>query len=112
MVAELCRLTSAAKFDTGRVGYALALCYPTLLSAAPNHPSLKAAKNGEEKSLVAAGALMYAAHESYRDNCKLSVPEGEDRYEVRRIVKARFPVEVLKELRDQLQNHVNTRNSQ
>lgn len=43
---------------------------------------------------------------------KLSVPEGEDRYEVRRIVKARFPVEVLKELRDQLQNHVNTRNSQ
>ena len=37
--------------------------------------ALKAAKNGDEKSLVAAGALMYAAHESYRDNCKLSVPE-------------------------------------
>ena len=43
---------------------------------------------------------------------KLSIPEGEDRYEIRRIVKARFPVEVLKELRDQLQNHVNTRDSQ
>ena len=37
--------------------------------------ALKAAKNGDEKPLVAAGALMYAAHESYRDNCKLSVPE-------------------------------------
>ncbi len=37
--------------------------------------ALQAAKNGDEKSLVAAGELMYAAHESYRDNCKLSVPE-------------------------------------
>jgi hypothetical protein len=43
---------------------------------------------------------------------KLAGSEGEDRYEVRRIVKARFPVEVLKELRDQLQNHVNTRDNQ
>jgi hypothetical protein len=43
---------------------------------------------------------------------KLAGPEGEDRYEVRRIVKARFPVEVLKELRDQLQNHVNPRDNQ
>jgi len=43
---------------------------------------------------------------------KLSGPEGDDRYEVRRIVKARFPVETLKELRDQLQNHVNARNNQ
>lgn len=43
---------------------------------------------------------------------KLSGTEGEDRYEVRRIVKARFPVETLKELRDQLQNHVNARDNQ
>jgi hypothetical protein len=43
---------------------------------------------------------------------KLSGVEGDDRYEVRRIVKARFPVEALKELHDQLQNHVNARNSQ
>ena len=42
---------------------------------------------------------------------KLVGSEGEDRYEVRRIVKARFPVEVLKELRDQLQNYVNTRDN-
>jgi len=37
--------------------------------------ALQAAKSGDEKSLVAAGELMYGAHESYRDNCKLSVPE-------------------------------------
>lgn len=43
---------------------------------------------------------------------KLSGVEGDDRYEVRRIVKARFPVETLKELRDQLQNHVNARDNQ
>jgi hypothetical protein len=43
---------------------------------------------------------------------KLSGGEGDDRYEVRRIVKARFPVEALKELRDQLQNHVNPRDNQ
>lgn len=43
---------------------------------------------------------------------KLSGAEGDERYEVRRIVKARFPVEALKELRDQLQNHVNTRDNQ
>lgn len=33
------------------------------------------AANGDEKSLVLAGEQMYAAHESYRDNCNLSVPE-------------------------------------
>jgi hypothetical protein len=33
---------------------------------------------------------------------KLPGAEGEDRYEVRRIVKARFPLETLKQLRDQL----------
>jgi galactokinase len=37
--------------------------------------ALRAAKSGDEKSLIAAGELMYGAHESYRDNCKLSVPE-------------------------------------
>lgn len=43
---------------------------------------------------------------------KLSGAEGEDRYEVRRIVKARFPVETLKELREQLQQHVHARDNQ
>jgi L-arabinokinase len=37
--------------------------------------ALQAAKGGDEKALVTAGELMYGAHESYRDNCKLSVPE-------------------------------------
>jgi L-arabinokinase len=37
--------------------------------------ALRAAKNGDEKSLVLAGEQMYGAHASYRDNCKLSVPE-------------------------------------
>jgi len=37
--------------------------------------ALQAAKNGNEAALVTAGELMYGAHESYRDNCRLSVPE-------------------------------------
>jgi len=37
--------------------------------------ALKTAKTGDEKALIAAGELMYGAHESYRDNCNLSVPE-------------------------------------
>ena len=37
--------------------------------------ALQAAKSGDEKALIAAGELMYGAHESYRDNCKLSVPD-------------------------------------
>ena len=37
--------------------------------------ALNAAKAGDEQALVTAGELMYAAHESYRDNCHLSVPE-------------------------------------
>ena len=37
--------------------------------------ALNTAKTGDEKALVTAGELMYGAHESYRDNCKLSVPE-------------------------------------
>jgi L-arabinokinase len=37
--------------------------------------ALQAAKTGDETALAAAGELMYGAHESYRDNCKLSVPE-------------------------------------
>jgi L-arabinokinase len=37
--------------------------------------ALEAAKDGDEKMLEAAGEQMYAAHESYRDNCHLSVDE-------------------------------------
>ena len=37
--------------------------------------ALKAAKAGDDRALVTAGELMYGAHESYRDNCRLSVPE-------------------------------------
>jgi hypothetical protein len=43
---------------------------------------------------------------------KLPGAEGEERYEVRRIIKARFPVETLKALREQLQCHVNARDGQ
>jgi L-arabinokinase len=37
--------------------------------------ALDAAKSGDESALVTAGELMYGAHESYRDNCRLSVSE-------------------------------------
>jgi len=37
--------------------------------------ALRAAKKGDEKPLIAAGECMYAAHESYRDNCRLSTAE-------------------------------------
>ena len=37
--------------------------------------ALRAAKNGDEKPLVTAGECMYGAHESYRDNCRLSTDE-------------------------------------
>ena len=37
--------------------------------------SLNAAKTGDENALATAGELMYRAHESYRDNCQLSIPE-------------------------------------
>jgi L-arabinokinase len=37
--------------------------------------ALRAANAGETDALVAAGACMYAAHASYRDNCRLSVGE-------------------------------------
>ncbi len=36
---------------------------------------LKAASAGNEEALVSAGECMYGSHESYRDNCLLSVPE-------------------------------------
>jgi len=36
--------------------------------------SLQAAA-GDERACIQAGEMMYAAHESYRDNCRLSVPE-------------------------------------
>ncbi|MBN2035433.1 MAG: hypothetical protein JW768_01705 [Chitinispirillaceae bacterium] len=35
----------------------------------------QASNGGGEKSLIAAGEAMYGAHESYRDNCHLSVEE-------------------------------------
>ena len=38
-----------------------------------NH--LKAAADKNEAALIAAGECMFAAHDSYRDNCLLSVPE-------------------------------------
>jgi L-arabinokinase len=37
--------------------------------------ALRAASAGDERACVDAGEAMYAAHESYRDNCQLSVPE-------------------------------------
>ena len=37
--------------------------------------ALRAAKDGDESSLVTAGECMYGAHASYRDNCRLSTPE-------------------------------------
>ena len=37
--------------------------------------SLQAAARGDEGACVDAGEAMYAAHESYRDHCHLSVPE-------------------------------------
>jgi galactokinase len=37
--------------------------------------ALRTAKSGDEKALVAAGECMYGAHESYRDNCRLSTEE-------------------------------------
>ena len=43
------------------------LCFMDALRAA--------AKDGDEKALTTAGEMMYGAHESYRDNCHLSVPE-------------------------------------
>jgi L-arabinokinase len=39
--------------------------------------ALRAAEGGDQAALIAAGELMYGAHESYRDNCLLSV-EGVD----------------------------------
>jgi len=37
--------------------------------------ALGAAQNGDAQSLITAGECMYGAHESYRDNCRLSTPE-------------------------------------
>lgn len=36
---------------------------------------LRAATAGDEAGLLVAGEMMFKAHESYRDNCRLSVPE-------------------------------------
>jgi hypothetical protein len=43
---------------------------------------------------------------------KLPGEGTDDRYEVRRIIKARFPIETLKILRQQLESHANANNSQ
>jgi hypothetical protein len=43
---------------------------------------------------------------------KLPGGENEERYEVRRVIKARFPAETLKTLREQLESHVNARDNQ
>lgn len=37
--------------------------------------ALRAAAGGDEAGLLEAGRMMFEAHESYRDNCRLSVPE-------------------------------------
>jgi L-arabinokinase len=37
--------------------------------------AMRTAEGGDEAALGQAGELMYAAHESYRENCHLSVPE-------------------------------------
>ena len=37
--------------------------------------AMQAAAKGDERACVEAGEMMYGAHESYRDNCRLSVPE-------------------------------------
>ena len=37
--------------------------------------ALRAGKNGDEKPLVSAGECMYAAHDSYKNNCHLSTEE-------------------------------------
>ncbi|MBV8780682.1 MAG: hypothetical protein JO353_04730, partial [Phycisphaerae bacterium] len=37
--------------------------------------ALRAASGGDEKGLITAGEMMYAAHDSYKNNCNLSVEE-------------------------------------
>lgn len=43
---------------------------------------------------------------------KMPASEGDERYEVRRIIKSRFPAETLKALREQLETHANTHDNQ
>ena len=43
---------------------------------------------------------------------KMPASEDDGRYEVRRIIKSRFPAETLKALREQLETHVKTRDNQ
>jgi hypothetical protein len=43
---------------------------------------------------------------------KIPVVDSDERYEVRRIIKARFPVETLKALREQLERYVSSRDNQ
>ena len=37
--------------------------------------ALRAAKSGDETALITAGECMYGAHESYKNNCRLSTEE-------------------------------------
>lgn len=39
---------------------------------------------------------------------KMPAGEGDDRYEVRRIIKSRFPADTFQALREQLESHANT----
>ncbi len=43
---------------------------------------------------------------------KMPAGEGDERYEVRRIIKSRFPAETLKALREKLETHANTSDKQ
>lgn len=43
---------------------------------------------------------------------KMPAGEGDERYEVRRIIKSRFPADTLKALREQLEAHANTSDKQ
>jgi hypothetical protein len=43
---------------------------------------------------------------------KMPASEGDERYEVRRIIKSRFPAETLKALRERLEAHANTSDKQ
>ena len=75
--------------------------------AAPFFPETNDQIKGDKRI---EGALIKA--EDFGLLRKLSGSGDDERYEVRRIVKARFPVETLKELRKQLESHINLHDGQ
>jgi hypothetical protein len=75
--------------------------------AAPFFPETNDQIKGDKRI---EGALIKA--EEFGLLRKLSGGGDDERYEVRRIVKARFPVETLKELRKQLESHINLHDGQ